>query len=155
MNAPVTPSLEHVFTIEAEIEPPRSAGASLLGERLHIPIPGGRVFGPKLSGRILPGGSDWPVIGPDGHSRIEAHYTIEADDGTLIYVVNKAIRVSPREITAKLRSGETVSPEEFYMRGAPVFDAPNGPHQWLRETLFVCSIAPKGNMVQIDVYAVL
>lgn len=154
MIAAVRPGLDHVFTIEAEIDRPRSAGASHLGERLHIPISGGKVFGPKLCGQILPGGSDWPVIGADGNSRIEAHYTIEADDGTLIYVVNKAIRVSSPEVTAKLRSGEIVSPEDYYMRGAPVFDAPNGPHQWLRETLFVCSIAPKGAVIQIDVYAV-
>jgi len=154
MSTPSKPGLEYAFTIEAEIAAPRSAGASPLGERLHIPILGGRVYGPKLRGRILPGGSDWPVISPDGNSRIEAHYTIEADDGTLIYVVNKAIRTSSPEVTAKLRSGVTISPDEFYMRGTPVFDTPDGPSQWLREALFVCSIAPKGTVIQIDVYEV-
>lgn len=154
MRAPTEPGLEYVFTIEAEIEPPRSAGGSPTGERLHIPITGGRVHGPCLDGRILPGGSDWPVIGPDGISRIEAHYTIQAADGTLIYVVNKALRASSPEILVRLRSGEQVAPSEFYMRGAPVFDAPTGAHRWLSERLFVCSIAPSSDVVQIRVYAV-
>lgn len=154
MTRPATPGLEFVFDIEAEIDTPRSAGGSPLGERLHIPITGGRVQGPRLSGRILPGGSDWPVIGPDGNSRIEAHYTIEAADGTLIYVVNKALRISSPEVTARLRAASTVSPDEYYMRGAPVFDAPDGPHQWLRENLFVCSIAPTGARICIEVFRV-
>lgn len=154
MTRPVAPQLTYVFSIFADIDPPRSAGAGPLGERLHIPITGGQVTGPRLTGRILPGGSDWPVIGPDGISRIEAHYTIEATDGTLIYIVNKALRVSPPEVTARMRAGQPVEPDEYYMRGTPVFDAPDGPHRWLCESLFTCSIMPKGRSVQIDVYAI-
>lgn len=154
MTNPTKPGLEFVFRIEAEIDKPRSAGPSRVGERLHIPIIAGHVEGPRLKGRILPGGSDWPVIGPDGNSRIEAHYTIEADDGTLIYVVNKALRVSGAEVTARLRAGEAVAPVDYYMRGSPVFDAPDGPHEWLRENIFVCSIAPRDVSVTIDIFAV-
>lgn len=153
--AAAKPGLEFVFNIRAEIDPPRSAGAGLAGERLHIPITGGQVSGPKLRGEILPGGSDWPVIRGDGNSAVEAHYTIEAADGTLIYIVNKALRRSTPEVLARLRAGESVSAEEFYFRGAPVFDAPDGPHQWLRENLFVCSLEPQGLAVSIDVYQVL
>lgn len=153
-NKPVQPKLEYVFTIEAEIDTPRSAGQSATGERLHIPITGGKIHGPKLSGKILPGGSDWPLIGSDGHSRIEAHYTIETDDGVLIYVVNRAMRISSDEVRTRLRAGENVSPDEYYMRGTPVFDAPDGAYSWLRETVFTCSIAPQGKSVEIDVYAV-
>lgn len=154
MSGPVTPGLEYVFTIEAEIAAPRAAGSGPMGERLHIPITGGTVHGPRLSGRILPGGSDWPLIGPDGHSRIEAHYTIEADDGTLIYVVNEGLRVSSDEVRAQLRAGEPVPPDAYYMRAAPRFDTPDGPHAWLRENLFVCSIAPAGDRIAIPVFRI-
>ncbi|GKY86512.1 DUF3237 domain-containing protein [Sinisalibacter aestuarii] len=151
---PVQPGLEPAFTIEADIAAPRSAGIGPEGERLHIPITGGRVLGPKLTGRILPGGSDWPLITPDGNSRIEARYTIEAEDGTLIYVVNKGIRVSSDAMREKLRAGEPVAPDQFYTRAAPVFDAPDGPHRWLSERLFVCSLAPAGRTIVINVYCV-
>lgn len=154
MSTPTVPRLEPAFSIEAQIDVPLSAGESPMGERLHIPITGGRVFGPKLNGRILPGGSDWPVIGPDGHSRIDARYSIQADDGTLIYVINRGLRVSSELVLEKLRAKETVSPDAYYMRGAPVFDAPAGPHRWLCERLFVCSIAPTPPLIRIDVFEV-
>lgn len=154
MTTPTVPVLEPVFTIEARIAAPRSAGPSVLGERLHIPIIGGRVFGPKLEGIILPGGSDWPVIGPDGHSRIDARYTIEASDGALIYIVNRGLRVSSASVMQRLRAKEPVSAREYYMRGAPVFDAPDGPHRWLSEHLFICSIAPSSEAIRIAVYLV-
>ena len=154
MTAPPEPTLARAFTITADIAPPRSAGPAPHGERLHIPITGGHVTGARLQGRIVPGGSDWPLIGPDGHSRIEAHYSIEADDGTLIRVVNRGLRVCSPEILARLRAGDPVDPSDVYMRAAPVFDAPDGPHAWLRERLFVCSILPVGRSIEIDVYTV-
>ncbi|MBF9031101.1 DUF3237 family protein [Rhodobacterales bacterium HKCCE3408] len=154
MSRPPTPALGYVFSIEAEIAEPRSAGPGPFGERLHIPIIGGRVHGPRLEGVILSGGSDWPLIGPDGNSRIEAHYSIEAADGTLIRVVNRGLRVSSAEVLVRLRGGEPVDPSEVYMRAAPVFDAPDGPHSWLRERLFICSLAPAGSVVCIDVFEV-
>lgn len=155
MTRPVTPALEFAFTIEAQIDAARAAGPAPHGERLHIPIIGGRVRGPRLTGRVLPGGSDWPLIEPDGISRIEARYTIEAEDGTLIYVVNKGLRVSSDQVRGRLRAGESVDPSEFYMRAAPVFDAPTGSHRWLSETMFVCSLAPQGQTIVIDVYSVV
>ncbi len=154
MTDDILPGLDLVFTIKADIAPPRNAGRGPYGERLHIPITGGRVAGPRLTGTVLPGGSDWPIVTADGHSRIEAHYTIEADDGTLIYVVNKGVRVSSPQVSARMRAGETVSPDQYYMRGAPVFDAPDGPHRWLTERVFVCTIRPMGRAVSIAVYAV-
>ena len=153
---PVTPTLELVFTIVAEIAKPISGGRSQAGERLHIPILGGTVTGPRLNGTILPGGSDWPLIRPDGTSEIEATYTVVADDGTPILVKNSGLRVSAPEVLARLRAGEPVIPEEYYFRAAPRFDAPDGPHAWLRDRIFVASIAPdpKAGRIAIDVYAV-
>jgi Protein of unknown function (DUF3237) len=147
------PGLEFVFSIHADIETSRSAGPGLGGERLHIPIVGGEVRGKRLNGRVLPGGSDWPLIRADGASAIEAIYTIEANDGTLILVRNRGLRVSTPEILDKLRKG-IANPADYYFRTAPQFDVPNGPHQWLRENLFVASIAPASGKVVVDVYQV-
>lgn len=151
---PAKPGLDYAFRIEAEIDAPRSAGPAPHGERLHIPITGGRVHGPRLTGRILPGGSDWPLIGPDGTSKIEAHYTIETEDGVLIRVENRGLRVSSDAVRKRLREGEVLDPSDYYMRAVPVFDAPEGPYRWLSQQIFVCSIAPRGRVICIDVYAV-
>ena len=153
-HRPAQPGLDYVFSIEADIERPLSLGRHSQGERLHIPIIGGIVSGPRLSGRVMAGGSDWPLIRPDGTSEITAQYTIVADDGTPIMVRNEGLRVSTPAVLAHLRAGEVVTPAEYYFRGAPRFDAPDGPHGWLRTTLFIASLAPRGTTIAIDIYAV-
>ena len=54
---PARPTLSFAFRINARIGTPQSGGMTLRGERLHIPISGGSVNGPRLSGSILAGGS--------------------------------------------------------------------------------------------------
>ncbi|MFZ2099884.1 MAG: DUF3237 domain-containing protein [Oricola sp.] len=157
MSAPVvpaTPGLEFAFLIRAGIGEARTGGASPKGERLHIPITGGTVEGPLLKGTIAPGGSDWPLIRRDGVSEISARYTIVADDGTPIHVQNDGLRVSSAEVLARLRAGDQVDPSEYYFRSAPVFEAPEGPHGWLNDALFVASLARDGAVVTIAVYRV-
>lgn len=151
---PVTPTLDFCFTIRAEIGDILSGGASRNGERLHIAITGGVVDGPRLTGRIAPGGSDWPLVRPDGVSRISATYTIIASDGIPILVRNEGLRVSSAEVLGRLRAGETVQPSEYYFRATPVFEAPDGVHGWLNETIFVASILPAGKQITVDVYRV-
>ena len=151
---PGVPTLDYAFTISAAIGPPVSAGRHAQGERLHIPILSGRVEGPRLQGTILPGGSDWPLIRPDGTSEISASYTIRADDGTLIFVQNQGLRVSSPEVLARLRQGQPVGASEYYFFAAPRFDAPEGPHHWLRNTIFVASLAPRPGGITIAVYAI-
>lgn len=153
--APATPGLEFAFSIIADIAAPLSGGAAPGGERLHIAITGGRVAGAGLKGDILPGGSDWPLIRPDGTSEISATYSIRTEDGTPILVRNRGLRVSSGEVMTRLRAGEPVPPGDYYFRSAPVFEAPPGPHAWLNDTLFVASLAPAGRSIRIDVYRVI
>jgi hypothetical protein len=47
-----------------------------------------------------------------------------------------------------------VHPADYYFRTAPVFDAPDGPHAWLRNRLFVGSARPGPGHVHIAVYLV-
>jgi hypothetical protein len=148
------PALEHVFEIRAQIGTVLRGGAGRQGERQHIPIIGGTVRGPRLNGRIVPGGSDWVLSRPDGASIIDAHYTVVADDGTPIYVHNRGLRVSSAEVLERLRRGDAVAPHEMYFRSTPVFDAPEGPHGWLADHVFVASLARQGPDVVVQVYLV-
>jgi hypothetical protein len=64
-----------LFTIDAALEAIMSLGRTPYGERRMVAITGGTVRGPKLSGRILPGGADWQLIRSDGVADISARYT--------------------------------------------------------------------------------
>jgi hypothetical protein len=148
------PPLEFAFTIRAEIGTVLRAGPGAFGERQHIPITGGSVEGPMLHGAILPGGSDWALTRFDGHSVIDAHYTVRASDGTLIYVHNRGLRVCSAAVLDRMRRGEVVAPVDVYFRSAPVFDAPDGVHRWLSDHIFVAELARSANGVVVNVFVV-
>lgn len=92
---------------------------------------GGIVSGPRLNGRLVDySGADWPVIRTDGVVELNAHYMIEADDGSRIYIRNLGYVHGPLERPGK-------PPLSPYFRCTPYFRAPDGPHEWLNRTVIV------------------
>jgi hypothetical protein len=148
------PGLTFAMEIHAACAPAIDGGPGKRGVRRHIPIIGGHFEGPRLRGKILPGGSDWALVLADGSSAVSAHYTLLTDDGVPIYIQNHGIRVSSPAVTARLRAGEAVDWSEYYFRGAPVFDAPLGPYGWLAERLFVAVCRRVGDVTIVRVFAV-
>lgn len=151
---PVTPTLEPMFRASIAVAPPRVLGRVAGGERRIIDILGGEVEGPRLAGRILPGGADWQVVRDDGTAVLEARYTIEAADGALVYVRNTGYRHGPPEVLAAIARGEAVDPAAYYFRTTPTFEAAPGPLAWLNRTVAVCSAVRTRERVILDFYAV-
>jgi len=148
------PSLDFVFAARIDIGTPQEMGQVALGRRRVIPILGGRFEGPRIAGRIVPGGADWQLIRPDGVAVVEALYTLEASDGTLIYIRNVGMRHGPPEVIARLAAGEAVDPTAYYFRAAPVFEVAQGAHDWLTRSLFVAQGQRLADAVLLRVYAV-
>jgi hypothetical protein len=153
-----TPTLEHVFSVQLDFdEGPRlrfqPADTTFL--RGFVGVKGGTVSGPRLHGRVLPrSGGDWPRLWPSGLVEFEAHYLLEADDGTPIYVHNRGLAWSSPQTMARLEAGMAVSPDETYCRITPRFEAPDGPHAWLTRTVFVGVAERRGASTAFDYYAV-
>jgi len=61
-----SPQLEFVMEARVTIGPALDIGVTPRGERRIIPIIGGTFEGPGLSGSVVPGGTDFQVIRPDG-----------------------------------------------------------------------------------------
>ena len=131
------PVLEFAFEARVSISPPLDAGFIPGGRRRIIPITGGIVEGPRLTGAVVPGGADWQIVRDDGVTDLTARYTIQAADGTLIGVVNRGLRHTTPEVQARLNAGERVDPALVYFRTTPIFEAPEGPHHWLTRSIFV------------------
>jgi hypothetical protein len=55
-----------------------------MGRRLIIPVVGGHVEGPKLRGKVLPGGTDWIMVRGDGSFHLDVRITLQTDDDHLI-----------------------------------------------------------------------
>ncbi len=156
MNAtPVPPRLEPMFGARIAVAAPRSLGRVAGGERRIVDITGGEVSGPRLAGRILPGGADWQIVRDDGTAVLEARYTIEAADGALVYVRNYGYRHGPADVLARIARGEVVDPSLYYFRTAPMFETGAAQYDWLNRTVAVCSAMRTVDRVIIDFHAVL
>jgi len=145
---------EYVGQVDVAVGPPQLVGAGPTGERRVIPITGGIVSGPRLSGVILPGGADVQLIRGDGVAEIEARYTLSLEDGALVYVVNRGLRTAAPEDMAKLLRGEPVPPERVYFRTAPVFETAAPQHAWLMRQVFLGFGERQPSAVRIRVFAV-
>jgi Protein of unknown function (DUF3237) len=151
---PPLPTLEPLFRASVAVAPPRTLGQTPVGERRIVDITGGEVAGPRLAGRVLPGGADWQIVRTDGVAVLEARYTIEAADGALIYVQNFGYRHGPADVIARITQGEVVDPALYYFRAAPAFETSAPRYDWLNRTIAVCSGMRTRERVILDFYAV-
>ena len=143
-----------IFTIHAELEAITNLGRTPYGERRVIGIVGGTVNGPKLAGRILPGGADWQIIRSDGAVDIKARYTIETPTGGLIMVTSEGLRHCPPEVMAKLARGDNVDPAHYYFRTLMRFETADPSVDWLNRILALAKGQREPRAVRLDVYEV-
>jgi hypothetical protein len=143
-----------IFTIAAELAPIMNLGATPYGERRIIAITGGTVSGPKLQGRVLPGGADWQIVRADGAADIQARYTIETDAGARILVNSEGLRHGPPAVLAALARGDNVDPSLYYFRTAMRFETSDPAADWLNRILAVARGRRDALAVRLDVYEV-
>ena len=153
-QVPVMPSLQLLYASKIEVEMPLAVGKSQYGERRIINIKGGVFSGPRLSGRVLPGGADWQIIRYDGITEVEARYTLETYDGALIYVSNWGLRHGPKEVMERLSRGEDVNAGEYYFRTTPIFETGTLDYKWLNGLVSIAVGQRLTSEVLITVYEV-
>ena len=136
-----TQGLQSEFAFEAvvKVDPPVVVGSGPHGLRRIVPIAGGTVSGPRLKGKVIPGGADWQVVRPtDEVLEIEARYTLESHDGVRIMVTNRGYRRGPKEVIDRLARGEKVDPSLYYFRTTAQFEVPvDSAYGWLNQSVFV------------------
>ena len=148
-------SSEPIFRIHAELADILHLGRTPYGDRRVINILGGRVDGPRLQGRILPGGADWQIVRPDGVADLTARYTIETDQGARILVASDGLRHGPPEIIDRLARGEPVDPALYYFRTAMRFETADPAVDWLNRIIALARGAREARAVRLEVYEVL
>ena len=93
---------------------------------------------------------------PDGVLEQDVRITLKTDDGAFIYVRYAGIRYGPPEVMARLAQCETVDPNEYYFRVAPVFEIGAERYAWLNNILAVGvgeRLPP--NMVRYSIFEIL
>ncbi|MCM2294438.1 DUF3237 domain-containing protein [Allorhizobium sp. BGMRC 0089] len=140
----VLPKTEFVYEAICTLEPALDLGNSPLGQRRMINITGGEFAGPRLKGKVLPGGADRQLLRKDGVRLLHALYELKTDDGAIITVDNRVLIDTPAK-----------GPR--YAFSQIDLTAPEGPHDWLNRRVFVGtlhSMQPKP-MVLIRVFSLI
>jgi hypothetical protein len=151
-----TIATDFVFTVRAALADMIVIGEMSRGLRRFVPIIGGTVSGPAFSGSVLPQGGDWQIAISDTLLEVDARYFIRTHDEVTISVVNRGLRRAPASVMARLGRGEAVTPDEYYFRTTPCFEAPrDSGYRWMNESTFVASAEREKNTAVIHVHRVL
>jgi len=144
-DLPITlPRTEFVYEAICTLQDALEMGHSPFGDRRIINITGGEFAGPRIKGKVLPGGADRQLARQDGVRQLNALYELQADDGAVITVNNRVLIDRQPDGTQYAFSHIDIT-------------APQGPHDWLNRRVFVGtlhSLKPKP-MVLIRVFSLV
>lgn len=128
----------HLFDISIELHPIQTLGKTPAGERRIIPVSGGSFTGERLQGEILPhAGSDLLLTRADGSYQQDVRLGLRTDDDALILMTYRGIRHSSPEVAARIASGESVDPSDYYLRTAPFFETAAPNYAWINNILAI------------------
>jgi Protein of unknown function (DUF3237) len=132
------PRLTLVYRLEATLGEPLDLGAVAQGHRRIVPQTGGTFTGPEINGKLLPGASaDWQILLPDGTALADIRYTLETDDGELLYVQSRGVRHGSPEVLARIADGEPVDASEYTFRTSTRIETAAPELDWLNEGVFI------------------
>jgi hypothetical protein len=72
MSEIATPGLSFVGELRVAVGPPIDVGSTPHGIRRIVPLLAGEMAGPRLAGKLLPGGTDYQIWRSDGVTEIHA-----------------------------------------------------------------------------------
>lgn len=142
------------FTFTADLAPVLDVGKTPAGRRVAYVVSGGEVRGHRLSGILLPGGSDWMTHTGDGFAEIDVRAQIRTDDDAVILMsyrgaleVTEAIKRAPQGIATDF--------DDQYYRCTPRLETGSAAYAWVNHTIFVSRgrLLP-GPAVEYEVYRV-
>jgi hypothetical protein len=132
------PQLTQVYRLEADLGEPVDVGDVSQGHRRIVPLIGGKFTGPELNGTLVPGASaDWQIVLPDGTALGDVRYTLQTDDGALLYVQSRGVRHGSAEILARLARGDDVDASEYTFRTSTQIETASSDLDWLNKGVFI------------------
>ena len=134
---------EFLFKLVADLDPPRQVGDTPDGARIIYNVTGGTIDGPRIKGKILPGGGDWFRVRSDGTGELDVRATIQTGDNVLIYMRYTGVTHTKAEDGSR------------YFRTTPRFETASEKYAWLNDVVAVGVGQTGDNQVSYDVYEIL
>jgi len=148
-------NLEYELTYHATLKEPVVVGLGPFGNRLFFEVTGGRVEGERLKGKVLAGGGDWLLVGPDGWGRLDVRAQFLTDDGAAIYASYYGLVEMNEKVQSAIGGASVTDYGDQYFRTNPRFETGDPRYAWLNQGLFVAEGRIRlGPMVEYKVYRV-
>jgi hypothetical protein len=124
--------------LEAVLGEPLDLGDVSQGHRRIVPLTDGTFAGPELNGKLLPGASaDWQIVLPDGTAIADIRYTLQTQDGALLYVQSRGVRHGSPGVLERLGRGEDVDASEYTFRTSTQIETASRELDWLNKGVFI------------------
>lgn len=121
---------EHIFSYSADIKRLDLIKNGPYGVRIMGYIAGGSVWGPRLSGKLLPVGADWAILTTNGVVNVDVRATIQAGDGALIYMqYGGKMDLGGPEGYENYKSGKI--PPRCYIQTTPILETDHPHYLWM------------------------
>jgi hypothetical protein len=129
--------LRPLMTVTLAVDPAQRLGSVPHGTRSIVPVTGGNFEGPRLRGKVIPGGADWLLLRSDDVLELDLRITLETDDHALIHMTFQGLRYGAPEVFAAIGRGEAVDPASYYFRTLPRFETSSERYSFLNRTMTV------------------
>lgn len=144
---------EHLFSYRVGVTAPDVVGPCPADIRINFGLTGGEVWGPKLKGRVRPGGADFAALRNDGVIMVDVRGLLESHDGALIDIAYTGVLDLGPDGYANFLKG--ITPPELKIRAAPRLLTAHPAYQWLNR--LQCFAIGEADLVKqqasYDVYA--
>jgi hypothetical protein len=149
------PRLTKVYRLDATLGQALDLGDTAQGRRRIVPLTGGRFTGATISGTLVPGASaDWQIVLPDGTALGDIRYTLQTDDGQLLYVRSRSVRHGSAEVLGRLGRGEPVDASEYTFRASTRIETAAPGLDWLNKGVFISVGGRRAGGVIYETYLV-
>lgn len=118
-------ALRSEFLMDLELET-GGAGSGPVGSRSIIAVTGGTFEGPRLRGKVLSPGADWPVTAGDGLRILDVRTVLLTDDEQRIYCFYRGVVYTP-----------PAGQGDRYWRITPAFETASEKYAWLNRIVAV------------------
>ena len=136
-DAAMSVGLEFEFEFNAKVKRPVGIGPGPHGIKMFFETLEGEVVGERVSGRVLTGGGDWFLIGPDGWGRLDARAQFETSNGAVIYALYSGLVEMNEVVQGAVGTGARTEFEDQYMRAAVQLETGDPRYAWVNHSLFI------------------
>ena len=132
-------SHRHLTTLSLKVDLAAifAIGDTGAGRRLVAPIAGGKFEGERLSGSVLPGGSDWVTQQADGSAAIDVRLMLETVDGARLGLAYHGRFVGAPGLMQRFVAGQPIDPGAFSLQTVARFETGDARYGWLNDAIII------------------